>query len=137
MHIVRGGTKTRFQDKLYLFNLVGLIPYLVIVILAIIFRYNSLDENGHCYIGLQRASSFPLLIYDLLINVSLPPFVTVVADSDLPYRAIPLADARLVLVSHRAKPPSATGCATDISRHRRNTYIKYCQYQRCLCSSGT
>jgi len=70
VHIVRGGTKTRFQDKLYLFNLVGLIPYIVIVILAIIFRYNALDENGSCYIGLQRASSFPLLIYDLLINVS-------------------------------------------------------------------
>lgn len=70
VHIVRGGTKTRFQDKLYLFNISGLIPYVVIVILAIIFRYNGLDQNGHCYIGLQRASSFPLLIYDLLINVS-------------------------------------------------------------------
>jgi len=107
---------------------------MVIVILAIIFRYNSLDENGHCYIGLQRASSFPLLIYDLLINVSFPSFVTVVSDSDLPYRAIPLADARIVLVPNRAKPSSPTGCATDIDRHHCNTYVKYCKYQRGLCS---
>ena len=69
VHIVRGGTKTRLQDKLYLFNLLGLIPYCAIVILAIVFRYHALDDNGHCYIGLRRESSFPLLIYDLIINV--------------------------------------------------------------------
>ena len=71
VHIVRGGTKTRKQDKLYWFNTLGLIPYCVIVILAIVFRYNALDETGFCYVGLRRESSFPLLIYDLIINVSL------------------------------------------------------------------
>ena len=71
VHIVRGGTKTRKQDKLYWFNTLGLIPYCVIVILAIVFRYNALDDSGYCYVGLRRESSFPLLIYDLIINVLL------------------------------------------------------------------
>ena len=71
VHIVRGSTKTRKQDKLYWFNTLGLIPYCVIVILAIVFRYNALDDTGYCYVGLRRESSFPLLIYDLIINVSL------------------------------------------------------------------
>jgi hypothetical protein len=71
VHIVRGGTKTRKQDKLYWFNTLGLIPYCVIVILAIVFRYNALDDDGFCYVGLRRESSFPLLIYDLIINVLL------------------------------------------------------------------
>jgi len=69
VHIVRGRTRTRLRDKLYLFHLAGLIPYCVIVILAIIFRINQLNETGRCYIGLKRESSFLLLIYDLVINV--------------------------------------------------------------------
>jgi len=74
VHIVRGGTKTRKQDKLYWFNLIGLIPYCAIVILAIIFRYNSLGPDGQCFVGLRRESSFPLLIYDLIINVPLDAY---------------------------------------------------------------
>ncbi len=66
---MRGRTRTRMKDKLYLFNLGGLIPYCVIVVLAIIFRVNQLNEIGQCYIGLKRESSFLLLIYDLVINV--------------------------------------------------------------------
>lgn len=49
--------------------MLGLIPYCVIVILAIIFRVNELDDTGKCFIGLKRESSFLLLIYDLVINV--------------------------------------------------------------------
>jgi hypothetical protein len=52
--------------------MLGLIPYCVIVILAVIFRYNALDDEGFCYVGLRRESSFPLLIYDLIINVRYP-----------------------------------------------------------------
>jgi len=70
VHIVRGGTKTRKQDTLYWFNILGLIPYCAIVILAIIFRVNVIDGTQQCYVGLSRQSSFPLLIYDLVINVS-------------------------------------------------------------------
>jgi hypothetical protein len=57
------------QDKLYLFNMLGLVPYCVIVVLAVVYRVNELNEAGQCYIGLARGSSFPLLIYDLIVNV--------------------------------------------------------------------
>ena len=73
VHIVRGGYRTRLQDKLYLFNVFGLLPYCVIVILAIVFRVNEIEEpEGKCYIGLKRQSSFLLLVYDLVINVHTP-----------------------------------------------------------------
>jgi hypothetical protein len=74
VHIVRGGSKLRKRDKLYLIHLGGLAPYCVIVILAIIFRLSQLNSSGRCYIGLKRGSSFPLLIYDLFINVPSPLF---------------------------------------------------------------
>ena len=69
---MRGRIRARIKDKLYLFHLGGLLPYCVIVVLAIIFRVNQLNETGRCYIGLQRKSSFLLLIYDLVINVPPP-----------------------------------------------------------------
>jgi len=69
VHIVRGRRHTRLKDKLYLFHLGGLLPYCVIVIFAIIFRVNELNDTRRCYIGLQRKSSLLLLIYDLVINV--------------------------------------------------------------------
>jgi hypothetical protein len=72
VHIVRGGPKSRKKDKLYWIHLGGLAPYCVIVILAIIFRLSQLNSTGRCYIGLKRGSSFPLLIYDLFINVHTP-----------------------------------------------------------------
>jgi hypothetical protein len=50
--------------------MLGLVPYCVIVVLAIIYRVNELNEAGQCYIGLARQSSFPLLIYDLIVNVT-------------------------------------------------------------------
>jgi hypothetical protein len=69
VHIVGGRRTSRLKDKLYLFHIGGLIPYCVIVVLAIIFRVNELDGTGKCMIGLKRESSFLLLIYDLVINV--------------------------------------------------------------------
>lgn len=50
--------------------MLGLMPYIVIVILAIVFRVNDLQDGEKCYIGLKRQSSFLLLIYDLVINVA-------------------------------------------------------------------
>ena len=44
---------------------------MVIVVLAIIFRVNDINEAGRCFIGLKRESSFLLLIYDLVINLYL------------------------------------------------------------------
>jgi hypothetical protein len=74
--------------------MLGLVPYCAIVILAIIFRYNALDTQGYCYVGLRRESSFPLLIYDLIINVLLSEMT----DSDLSHLPIPLANIGIVFV---------------------------------------
>lgn len=110
VHIVRGGTKTRMQDKVYLFNLVGLVPYCVIVILAIVFRYNNLDDTGRCFIGLRRESSFPLLIYDLVINVFT---LYSGSNSDLSYGSISPADARIILLQSRSKSTSSASGSAD------------------------
>jgi hypothetical protein len=93
VHIVRGRTRARLRDKLYLFHLGGLIPYCVIVVLAIIFRINQLNETGRCYIGLRRESSFLLLIYDLVINV-FPPRASLMIG--IPYWTISTADIGIV-----------------------------------------
>jgi len=74
VHIVRGRAKPRMQDKLYLVHLGGLLPYCIIVMLAIVFRLSELNATGRCYIGVKRPSSFPLMIYDVVINVSSRPF---------------------------------------------------------------
>ena len=111
VHIVRGGTKTRKQDKLYWFHIFGLVPYLAIVALSVIFRYEALDAQGHCSIGLQRASSFPLLIYDLLIQVS---NIHHCANSGLSHWTIPFPDAWVVFVPSRSKSPSSCCCQEDV-----------------------
>jgi hypothetical protein len=73
VHIVRGfSTQPRMKDKLYIFNLVGLIPYGVIGVLAIIFRVSDLDNEGRCLIGVQRQTSILVIVYDLIINVTHP-----------------------------------------------------------------
>ena len=70
VHMVRGSRRERLKDKLYLFNLCGLLPYCVIGILAIIFRVNDIDPNGRCLIGVERQTSILVIVYDLVINVN-------------------------------------------------------------------
>jgi len=117
VHIVRGGTKTRSQDKLYWFHLLGLVPYLAIVALTIIFRYDALDAQGHCSIGLQRASSFPLLIYDLLIQV---PTMHHRTNIGLSHWTIPFSNAWIVLLPDRSKSPSSSCCQENVQ------YVSLC-----------
>ena len=49
--------------------MIGLMPYCVIIVIAIIFRVNDIRDDGRCFIGLKRESSLLLIIYDLVINV--------------------------------------------------------------------
>jgi len=67
--MVRGRHKDRLEDKLYVFNIFGLLPYCVIGVLAIIFRVNDIDPNGRCLIGVERQTSISVIAYDLVINV--------------------------------------------------------------------
>jgi len=88
----------------------GLLPYTIIVILAIIFRVNNITETGSCYIGLARASSIPLLIYDVVINVS-TPFISLITDLlDFPFF---VADVGITLVSRYAESEDSTSCPTN------------------------
>ena len=128
------------KDKLYLFNLGGLIPYCVIVVLAIIFRVNQLNDIGRCYIGLKRESSFLLLIYDLVINVHT--------------HSCSLTDDRYILLSnfcsrswdcihsnmhpihvwgksHNALSVFPLPPPSNWSRHRRNFSL---EHRKCQCS---
>lgn len=61
--------RTRLKDKFYIVNLMGLLPYCVIGVLAIVFRVHDFDQNGKCLIGVQRQTSILVIVYDLVINV--------------------------------------------------------------------
>jgi hypothetical protein len=52
--------------------MMGLLPYCVIGVLAIIYRVNDFDENGKCLIGVERQTSILVIVYDLVINVRHP-----------------------------------------------------------------
>jgi hypothetical protein len=52
--------------------MVGLLPYCVIGILAIVFRVHDLDDSGRCLIGVERQTSILVIVYDLVINVRAP-----------------------------------------------------------------
>lgn len=67
--MVRGSTRARRNDKFYIINLLGLLPYCVIGVLATIYRVHDFDQNGKCLIGVERQTSILVIVYDLVINV--------------------------------------------------------------------
>ena len=63
-------TITRYKDKIYLLNTAGLLLWIVVVVLGVIFRVSKIDENSRCYIGSRRDWTVTLiLIYDIVFNV--------------------------------------------------------------------
>jgi hypothetical protein len=73
----------------------GLLPYCVIGLLAIIFRVDDLDENGKCYIGVERQTSILVIVYDLVINVA--PFIVWLIVG-LPDDILPLANTGIIFI---------------------------------------
>jgi hypothetical protein len=69
VHIVRGRTWRRLDDKLYWLNLMGLVPYFVIGILGILFRVDAMGADGQCMIGIHSQVALAVISYDLFINV--------------------------------------------------------------------
>ena len=69
VHIVRGRTRDRLKDRLYLINLAALSPYCAFGVLACFLRVDTFGEDGRCLIGVQRQMAILMIIYDLLINV--------------------------------------------------------------------
>ncbi|KAI5803256.1 hypothetical protein EDC01DRAFT_612002 [Geopyxis carbonaria] len=69
--IIRGN-RQRWKDKLFLFNMFGmLLPYSVVIVLTFVFRNAAIGDDGQCRIGLKLQANIPLLIFDVLINVYL------------------------------------------------------------------
>src|SRR5271154_3987645 len=70
LRLVRDMTITRYKDKIYLLNTAGLLLWILVVVLGVIFRVSKIDENSRCYIGSRRDWTVTLiLIYDIVFNV--------------------------------------------------------------------
>ncbi|KAJ4420361.1 hypothetical protein N0V85_000623 [Neurospora sp. IMI 360204] len=69
--IIRSGSKKlRIHSKLYLFNtIVVLGAYCVVVVLNFVYRITKI-EHKQCIIGMERYAMIPLIVYDLLVNLS-------------------------------------------------------------------
>ncbi|KAF9410627.1 hypothetical protein BGZ94_001586, partial [Podila epigama] len=52
----------------YRINIALTTPIIVIVYLMATYKVAELDIAGLCYVGLQRASALPLIIYDILLS---------------------------------------------------------------------
>ncbi|KAF2000344.1 hypothetical protein P154DRAFT_200776 [Amniculicola lignicola CBS 123094] len=71
-YIIRGSLRPRFKTKLWLFNFCGMIvPYVVVILLNFVYRIAYINGQGMCIIGMEKKSMFPLIIFDVLVNVYL------------------------------------------------------------------
>ena len=71
-YIIRGSTKPRLKDPLYLFNCFGmLLPYCVVAIINFIWRISYINDKGVCIIGMERKALLPLIVFDVIVNVYL------------------------------------------------------------------
>ena len=75
-HQIRGPHCARYQDPSFLFSVsIVLGGFGVIAVFAFLYPVTSLSQiDGKCRIGLPFKVTLPLLIYDILINLSLTAF---------------------------------------------------------------
>ncbi|KAI7821324.1 hypothetical protein BC939DRAFT_386725, partial [Gamsiella multidivaricata] len=67
VHIVTAVGITRWNCPMFKFNMLLLLPYSGIFVLAIIYRIANMGPDGICRIGLARPAGVPLIIYDIFI----------------------------------------------------------------------
>ncbi|KAK5815388.1 hypothetical protein F5H01DRAFT_256676, partial [Linnemannia elongata] len=68
VYVVTAVGFTRWNSRMYKFNLALISPYLGIFVLAVYFRVAEIQsEDGHCMIGLKSVASIPLILYDTFI----------------------------------------------------------------------
>ena len=75
-HQIRGPSRARLRDPTFLLS-VGIVlgGFLIIAVFAFLYRVTSLSMiDGKCRIGLPFKVTLPLLVYDILINLSLTGF---------------------------------------------------------------
>nr|GAT46878.1 predicted protein [Mycena chlorophos] len=72
VYIVWGGGRPRLKCVTYMVCIVSVTMYMAVVLAMILYRIAEFRESdGVCIIGLERAASIPLLMYDLYINILL------------------------------------------------------------------
>ncbi|KAF9934321.1 hypothetical protein FBU30_002460 [Linnemannia zychae] len=69
VYVVTAVGVARSDFRMYKVNLALLCPYIVIIVLMIVFRVHELGENGQCHIGLLRPAALPLIFYDMVLSV--------------------------------------------------------------------
>ncbi|THY20216.1 hypothetical protein D6D01_06863 [Aureobasidium pullulans] len=69
-YLIRSAGEPRRQSRLWLFNFFGVIcPYIVLVVLMIVYRIAHVNKEGVCIIGMQRDALIPTIVFDLFLNV--------------------------------------------------------------------
>ncbi|THZ54842.1 hypothetical protein D6C86_06363 [Aureobasidium pullulans] len=69
-YLIRSAGEPRRQSKLWLFNFFGVIcPYIVLVVLMIVYRIAYMNKEGVCIIGMQRNALVPTIVFDVFLNV--------------------------------------------------------------------
>ncbi|KAG0001903.1 hypothetical protein BGZ79_003966 [Entomortierella chlamydospora] len=69
VHVVTAIGVTRWNSKLFKFNIFLLTPYFGLVVIAVIYRVAKIYDDETCHIGLEDIVSFPLIAYDSLLSV--------------------------------------------------------------------
>lgn len=70
VYIIRATTKKRLKDKLWCFNVFGVIlPFGVLVVVNFIYRIAYINESGMCIIGMDKKVLFPLIGFDAALNI--------------------------------------------------------------------
>ncbi|THZ24103.1 hypothetical protein D6C89_05153 [Aureobasidium pullulans] len=69
-YLIRSAGEPRRQSKLWLFNFFGVIcPYIVLVVLMIVYRIAYMNKEGVCIIGMQRNALVPTIVFAVFLNV--------------------------------------------------------------------
>ncbi|KAF9439206.1 hypothetical protein BGZ76_008572 [Entomortierella beljakovae] len=69
VYVVTSVGVTRWNSKMFRFNILCLTPYVVIVVLALKYRVSIIYPDGQCKIGLTAEASGPLIAYDSILNI--------------------------------------------------------------------
>ncbi|KAF9119172.1 hypothetical protein BGW39_000515 [Mortierella sp. 14UC] len=68
VYVVTAVGVSRWNSRMYKFNLGLITPYAGIFILAVYYRVAEIQaDDGHCMIGLRSTASIPLILYDTFI----------------------------------------------------------------------
>ncbi|OJJ47563.1 hypothetical protein ASPZODRAFT_1715704 [Penicilliopsis zonata CBS 506.65] len=98
-HLTRSTRAPRLKSKLYCFNCFGMmVPYCVLGLMNIIYRFSYLDQGGVCVIGMDMKVMLPLIIFDATINIYLTLLFVLPLRSLYSYKASPDSVVRVIAI---------------------------------------